>query len=347
MYYLGIDGNIMSLAGIAIAIGDIADMGIIMTENIYRRLGKEPDRPYLDVVYDAATEVGGAMFAAVSNTIISFIPVFALTDAEGKMFKPLAFTKTFAIAGSMMVAITLVPVIAYYTLKPIQWSKQRSLTLGVSVGLLATLATFGILHWGLGTDSRWSGWPTAIGVGIMVGFCVYRVGREQVLDVEQNMVSRGLHAVFEPLLRWTLNNKKTFLAIPTALVVFGLLIWLGFARIAYPAEAGLKAAGVDPTDSVAWRKMKRVFPGIGREFMPPLDEGSLLYMPSLLPSASLSQGKEIIALQNQAIREVPEVESVVGKVGRSESALDPAPTSMIETIIILKPVAKDPRAALA
>jgi Cu(I)/Ag(I) efflux system membrane protein CusA/SilA len=337
MYYLGIDGNIMSLAGIAIAIGDIADMGIIMTENIYRRLGKEPDRPYLDVVYDAATEVGGAMFAAVSNTIISFIPVFALTDAEGKMFKPLAFTKTFAIAGSMMVAITLVPVIAYYTLKPIQWSKQRSLTLGVSVGLLATLATFGILHWGLGTDSRWSGWPTAIGVGIMVGFCVYRVGREQVLDVEQNMVSRGLHAVFEPLLRWTLNNKKTFLAIPTALVVFGLLIWLGFARIAYPAEAGLKAAGVDPTDSVAWRKMKRVFPGIGREFMPPLDEGSLLYMPSLLPSASLSQGKEIIALQNQAIREVPEVESVVGKVGRSESALDPAPTSMIETIIILKP----------
>ncbi|MBI3395014.1 MAG: efflux RND transporter permease subunit, partial [Spirochaetia bacterium] len=100
MYWIGIDGNIMSLAGIAIAIGDVADMGIIMTENIYRRLGLEPDRPYRDVVYDAATEVGGAMFAAVSNTVISFLPVFLLTGPEGKLFQPLAYTKTFAYGAS-------------------------------------------------------------------------------------------------------------------------------------------------------------------------------------------------------------------------------------------------------
>lgn len=337
MYYLGIDGNIMSLAGIAIAIGDIADMGIIMTENIYRRLGKEPDRPYFDVVQDAAKEVGGAMFAAVSNTIISFIPVFALTGAEGKMFKPLAFTKTFAIAGSMIIAITLVPVIAYYTLKPIRWSRKRSLLMAIGAGLSAMVATFSILHWGLGTDSLWSGWPTAIGVGIMIAAGVYRVGREQILDVEQNAIARGINAIFRPALVWTLNHKKAFLAIPTALVLLGLLVWLGFAKIAYPVEAGLKAFGADPTQTSAWTEMKRAFPGIGREFMPPLDEGSLLYMPSLLPSASLSQGREVIAMQNKAIRSVPEVESVVGKVGRSESALDPAPTSMIETIIILKP----------
>ncbi|MBI1830856.1 MAG: efflux RND transporter permease subunit, partial [Planctomycetes bacterium] len=118
MYWIGIDGNIMSLAGIAIAIGDVADMGIIMTENIYRRLGLEPDRPYQDVVYDAATEVGPAMFAAVSNTVISFLPVFLLTGPEGKLFQPLAYTKTFAYGASMVLAITLVPVIAYYTFKP-------------------------------------------------------------------------------------------------------------------------------------------------------------------------------------------------------------------------------------
>jgi len=337
MYWLGIDGNIMSLAGIAIAIGDVADMGIIMTENIYRRLGLEPERPYADVVYDAAIEVGGAMFAAVSNTVISFLPVFALTGAEGKLFKPLAYTKTFAIAASIILAITLVPVLAYYMLKPVRWSRRRSLTLGGAVGLAASAVTFVALRWGLGLAGAWSGWPTAVGVGVMVGACVFRVGREQILPVEQNAVARGINALFRPALRWTLDHKALFLALPTGLVLIGLTVWLGFARLAYPVEAGLKTVGVDPTQTAAWLEMKRIFPGIGREFMPPLDEGSLLYMPSLLPSASLTQGQEVIAKQNRAIQEVPEVESVVGKVGRSESALDPAPTSMIETIIILKP----------
>jgi Cu(I)/Ag(I) efflux system membrane protein CusA/SilA len=174
----------------------------------------------------------------------------------------------------------------------------------------------------------------------MVAAAIYRMGREQILDIEQNAVSRGIHAIFQPALRWTLDHKKTFLLIPTALVALGLLVWLGFARVAFPVEAGLQSVGVDPTESTAWTKMKEVFPGIGREFMPPLDEGSLLYMPSLLPSASLSMGKEVLAVQNRAIKTVPEVESVVGKVGRSESALDPAPTSMIETIIMLRPEAQ-------
>ncbi len=337
MYWLGVDGNIMSLAGIAIAIGDIADMGIIMTENIYRRLGQEPDRPRLTVISDAAKEVGGPMFAAVSNTIISFIPVFALTGAEGKLFKPLAYTKTFAIAASMIVAITLVPVLAYYLFKPFRWSRRRSFVWALVVGFLAIVSMFVILHWGLGNSSRWSGWPTAISVGVMVGAAVYRVGREQIVKSEDNAVSRGIHAVFRPALRWTLNHKAAFLAIPICLVLLGLLVWLGFGKLAYPVEAGFKAIGADPSETTAWKELKRVFPGIGREFMPPLDEGSLLYMPSLLPSASLSQGQEVIAKQNRAIRAIPEVENVVGKVGRSESALDPAPTSMIETIITLRP----------
>ncbi|TXT33634.1 MAG: Acriflavin resistance protein [Planctomycetota bacterium] len=119
MYWCGVDSNIMSLAGIAIAIGDVSDMGIIMTENIYRRLAAEPERPYAEVVYEAAIEVGGAIMNAVTNTIISFIPVFALTGPEGKMFQPLAYTKTFAIAASVILAITVVPVMSYYLLKPV------------------------------------------------------------------------------------------------------------------------------------------------------------------------------------------------------------------------------------
>jgi copper/silver efflux system protein len=337
MYWMGVDSNIMSLAGIAIAIGDVADMGIIMTENIYRRVALEPERPLLEVVYEAATEVGGAMFTAVSNTLISFIPVFALTEAEGKLFHPLAYTKTFAIAASVILAITLVPVLCTLLLKPTRWSRGRSLTLALLTGVPAVFIMQALLHWGLGDSTRWSGWPTALAVGIMVGAAVYRMGRERLLPLEQNVVSRAIFGVFRPMLRWSLDHKATFLSIPVSLVLLGLLIWLGFHRVAYPVQAGLEAMGVEPTETVAWRRLNRLFPGIGREFMPALDEGSLLAMPSLLPSASLTEVQKIIAQQDQAMLTVPEVTSVVGKFGRADSALDPAPISMIETIVLLKP----------
>lgn len=337
MYFLGVDSNIMSLAGIAIAIGDVSDMGILMTENIYRRLSEEPDGSHLDVVRDAAKEVGPAMVTAVSNTIISFIPVFALTGAEGKMFKPLAYTKTFAIAASIILALTLVPVLSYYMLKPTRWSRGRSLLFGCICGVVAVFVTHFALTWGLGISGHRTGWPTALGVGIIVSAVVYRMGREKLVPLEKNVVSRGIFSFFRPLLHSVLNHKGAFLTIPMTLVGLGLCVWLGFSRMAYPVEVGLKAIGVDPTETSAWLKLRRIFPGIGREFMPPLDEGSLLYMPSLLPSASLSEGQKILAKQDAAIRAVPEVKSVVGKLGRSESALDPAPISMIETIILLKP----------
>ncbi|MFO0842301.1 MAG: efflux RND transporter permease subunit [Gemmataceae bacterium] len=340
MYWLGVDSNVMSLAGIAIAIGDVADMGIIMTENIYRRLANEPDRPYMDVVYDAAAEVGPPMWTAVSNTIVSFIPVFALTGPEGKLFHPLAYTKTFAIAASLVLALTLVPVLCYLLLKPTRWSRRRALLIGLAAGIPAALITQPLLRWGLGASPHWSGWPTACGVGVLVAALVYRMGREQLLPVEQNLASRGVFALFRPILRWTVNHKLTFLALPAALVALGLTTWLGFARVAYPVEAGLKALGHDPTQAPAWAALGKAFPGIGREFMPPLDEGSFLYMPSLLPSASLAEVQDALAQQDAAIRNVPEVASVVGKAGRAESALDPAPIGMIETVILLKPESK-------
>jgi Cu(I)/Ag(I) efflux system membrane protein CusA/SilA len=337
MYLLGVDSNIMSLAGIAIAIGDVADMGIIMTENIYHRLAAEPDRPYATVVTEAATEVGGAIVTAVSNTIISFIPVFALTGPEGKLFKPLAYTKTFAIAASVVLAVTLVPVLSYYLLKPARWPLRRALLLGGLAGLGATLATRAELVWGLGLGQHGQGWPTAAAVGIIVAALVYRLGRERLVPLEQNLVSRAIFAVYQPSLRWVLDHKAAFLILPLALVTVGMTTWFGFARVAYPLEAGLKAIAIDPTRSAIWARLRRTFPGIGREFMPPLDEGSLLFMPSLLPSASLSQAQEVLARQDAAIQQVPEVASVVGKLGRAESALDPAPIGMVETIILLKP----------
>src|SRR3989304_6593673 len=136
MYMRGVDSNILSLAGLAIAIGDVADMGIIMTENIYRHIAKnDGSKSHYQCVEAGAFEVGTAIITAVSNTIVSFLPVFALTDQEGKLFKPLAYTKTFAITASAILAITVVPLLAYHLLKPVQWSRRRCIGLAASVGV--------------------------------------------------------------------------------------------------------------------------------------------------------------------------------------------------------------------
>lgn len=337
MYWLGVDSNIMSLAGLAIAIGDVSDMGIIMTENIYRRIAAEPDRPYDEVVYEAATEVGGAILTAVTNTIISFIPVFALTGPEGKMFGPLAYTKTFAIGASVVLAITIVPVLCHFLLRPVVWTRRRSLIVASCAGVAAMLALRGFIVWGLKLPGAWSGWPTAVGVGVIVGLLVYRMGRERLLPLEQNLVSRFVFAWYKPSLRWVLAHKATFMTLPLALILLGSTVWLGFDRVTTPLQLGLRTLGYDLSKSETWQRLDRIFPGIGREFMPPLDEGSFLYMPSILPAGSLTLAEEVIQQQDIAIRTVPEVKDVVGKVGRAESSLDPAPISMIETIVTLKP----------
>lgn len=359
MYWMGVDSNIMSLAGLAIAIGDVSDMGIIMTENIYRRLTEVrkdaapaeplssghsqggslalPTNNYLATVYDASTEVGGAIVTAVVNTVVSFIPVFALTGPEGKMFRPLAYTKTFAIAASVILAITVVPVLSYYLLKPVTWSRRRSLLIGVLAGVAAMIALRLALVWGLDLGTTWTGWPTALGVGFLVGALVYRMGREQLIPLEENRVSQAIFKVYRPTLRWVLTHKGTFLTIPVCVIALGFTLWLGFDFVGTPISATFRVAGIDITKTSSWQRLEQTFPGIGREFMPPLDEGSLLYMPSILPSASLTIAEEVIKQQDLAIRTVPEVRDVVGKVGRAESSLDPAPISMIETIVTLIP----------
>lgn len=398
MYLFGVDSNIMSLAGLAIAIGDISDMGIIMSENIYRRLAEatedeKREKGYFGIVYNGATEVGGAIVTAVSNTIVSFLPVFFLADQEGKLFKPLAFAKTFAIGLSVVIAITVVPFLCYLLFRPVKWRTHTTFAIAVICGMFAIFATHAVFAWGFAVSGG-QGWLISIAVGVSITLCVIRMTREKFVPLEENRVSRIIAKVYTPSLRWVLNHKKTFMAVPVVILFVGLTVWLGIHRTIYPLEwvvnlfaretaspdlkrmmyAGadedvtrplleldqlrlqllIDKQGVERSRLLLRRQDKaerdadalagltvvkevRILPGIGREFMPPLDEGSFLYMPSLLPQAALSEVAAVNSKQDLAIASVPEVESVVGKIGRAESAIDPAPISMIETIVILKP----------
>lgn len=397
MYLVGVDSNVMSLAGLAIAIGDVADMGIIMTENIYRRIASAaPGKNYFQKVYEGATEVGGAILTAVSNTIVSFIPVFFLTDQEGKLFRPLAFTKTFAIGASVILAVTVVPWLCYLMFRPITASRRLVHSVAAGLGGLAAVVAHTIIFWGYASSTHLSGWPTAIAIGVLVYLVVVRMSRERFLPLEDNAVSRRIARVYQPTLIWILQHKRLFMLVPVLILFLGVTIWQGLGVTLYPVEwlinrfayesitpelrakmylkpdearkrplvefaelrwQRLTQANAtqtrllwrrqDPRDTAAERlagidvvQEGRIFPGLGREFMPPLDEGSILYMPSLLPHAALSQAIAINSTQDLAIATVPEVASVVGKLGRAETALDPAPIGMFETIVILKPVSE-------
>jgi Cu(I)/Ag(I) efflux system membrane protein CusA/SilA len=250
MYYQGINANIMSLGGIAIAIGAMVDAAIVMIENAHRKLedfrhehGELSNKQRIDVIIGAASEVGPALFFSLLIITLSFIPVFTLEAQEGKLFAPLAFTKTYAMAAAAGLSVTLVPV----------------------------LMTFFI--------------------------------RGKIRSETENPLNRWLIAIYKPMLGSVLRHPK--LTIGAAVVVVLITLWpLG---------------------------------KLGSEFMPPLDEGDLLYMPTALPGLSVSKASEILQLSDRLIKTVPEVKSVFGKTGRAETATDPAPLEMLETTIQFKP----------
>ena len=298
MYYLKIDANIMSLSGIAIAIGALVDMGIIMTENAYRHLImyaediKKGIKTRLDVIYNAASEVGSAVLTAVLTTVVSFLAVFALEAQEGKLFKPLAYTKTFVLLASVVVALTLIPVLSMYLLK----GKLRS--------------------------------------------------------PDENPLVKTLQRNYEKILRWVLNHRSVFLLIPAvilisslafilpkdiiSLAIFSIIVLATLIFILPKKAKSLVALVLIGALSLGWFWFS---PRIGREFMPAFDEGSILFMPVMRPSVSLTEAVRVIQIQDKIISSFPEVEMVVGKVGRAETATDPAPVEMFETIITLKPKA--------
>ena len=250
MKAFGITSNIMSLGGIAIAIGVIVDASIVLVENAYRNVARAQEtkgtltrEDFIEISIVSAKQVGRPIFFAVAIMVVSFLPVFLLEGQEGKLFRPLAFTKTFVLGGSAIIAITLVPV-------------------------------------------------------LMVMLTRGRFRRDG-----ENPLTRFLHWLYEPVIRWVLKYRKTAIA----LNVVALLVTIPMIM------------------------------NMGSEFMPPLDEGSLLFMPVALPSASITEVNRIVQVQDAIIMTVPEVEQVLGKVGKAETSTDPAPVSMIESIVLLKP----------
>jgi Cu(I)/Ag(I) efflux system membrane protein CusA/SilA len=363
MKQFGVDANIVALSGIAIAIGTMVDMGIVICENILRHLDEaSPDDDKLQVVYKASSEVGGAVLTAVSTTIVGFLPVFTMTGPEGKLFKPLAFTKTFALIASIIVALTIIPPAAHilftrkFSLKRVKryilgalliaasiiaavWLKVWIGALIVAIGLYHLLServpqkvrgrlplianVIAVLLVGIILTNHWL--PLGPDKGTIRNFIFVALligGLLTFFKIFQTFYTR--------ILGWCLAHKVLFLSIPVMLLIIGAAVWMGFAKVFFFVPQALRA-------NELWASAVRTFPGLGKEFMPPLDEGSYLYMPTTMPHASIGECLDVLQKQDIAFTSIPEVESAVGKIGRVESPLDPAPISMIETVINYKP----------
>jgi Cu(I)/Ag(I) efflux system membrane protein CusA/SilA len=360
----GVDANIVALSGIAIAIGTIVDMGIIVCENILKHLGEaSPDENRRDVIYRATSEVGSAILTAVSTTVVSFLPVFTMEAAEGKLFRPLAFTKTYALIASVIVALTIIPPAAHLLFTRSGGGTRRRVRYLYVLLVLAGVTAIVVKGW------WWAGLLLAlIGIYGTVALILPRVVRNAVPWVANAVVvlsvlvvlsqqwlpigpEKGLlrnailvggtiggllllfqlfQLAYPSVLRWCLAHKVTFLVLPAMIVVAGAVTWRGFDEIFkwLPTQAKESEPGVYLSDK---------FPGLGKEFMPPLDEGSYLYMPVTMPHASIGEVIDVLQKQDISFQQVPEIESAVGKLGRVESPLDPAPLSMIETVINYHP----------
>ncbi|MBT8258930.1 MAG: efflux RND transporter permease subunit [Bacteroidia bacterium] len=333
MKLFGVDANIVALSGIAIAIGTMVDVGIILSENIVRHLDENGEELAINtVIYNATTEVSGAILTAVMTTIISFIPVFTMIGAEGKLFRPLAFTKTFALVASIIVALFLIPPFAAYLFKKRRNKISIRFLLNgalVIIGIVAVifgywlgliLVAFGVLAILKLLNKIDQRQLNMSNMGVSVAAIIYLLSSYwRPLGVDRNIfmnlvfvaiICFGLLIIFKlfkryyvQILNWALNNKLAFLSIPTIIVISGFLI------------------------------MRNT----GQEFMPSLNEGSFLLMPTSMPHSGIEENKRVLQQLDMAVASIPEIETVVGKAGRVESALDPAPLSMYENMIIYKP----------
>lgn len=344
MRVFGVDANIMSLAGIAIAIGTMVDMGIIILENIYDSLahwelaGKPGgERRRLVVIRDAAAEVVPAVMTAVTTTIVSFVPVFCLTGRDQRLFAPLAWTKTFALASSLIVAVVVVPMLCRMLLKKSEspWWKVW----GGGIWFAIQNVTLCQFVWRDHIAHRTNlslPWLTVIiaMVSLLLGWWI---SRERVRPVDQNPVSRLLLWLYGGRLKLALRRKVLMLSFPAVIFFVGLGAWIGLPTVLQPIEKGFNLLGADLNEVPGYVDAKHTFTGLKTDDWIALDEGSWFYMPSLYPAASFSQAMEVLQTQDAMIKEIPEVANVLGKIGRVESALDPAPAAMIETYVMLKP----------
>ena len=358
-----VDANVVALSGIAIAIGTIVDMGVVLIENILKHLDSaDENESRLEVVYRACAEVGSAVVTAVLTTVISFLPVFTMEAAEGKLFKPLAYTKTFALIGSIVVALTIIPPLAHWIIA----GKFKS-TLTKS-GFWAGMGVAGLLGW---IFVSWFPWWLGL---LMMATAAFHHFSTHIPDVTRRitlytfnfgvaiLVALWLAADWKPLgperdflniffvlitiggllgffclfirlypklLALLLEMKIAFLGFCCMILLFGFCVWLGWGTLFGWMPDVVKK-------SRPFVAMTHQLPGLGKEFMPSLDEGSFLWMPTTMPHASIGESMDVMQKQDMAIHAIPEIESVVGKLGRAESPLDPAPISMFETVVNYK-----------
>ncbi len=397
MRYFHVDANIVALSGIAIAIGTMVDLGIIMSENIIKHFDEAPpEQKLITTIYNGASEVSSAILTAVSTTIVSFIPVFTMQAAEGKLFGPLAFTKTFALIAALIVSLLIMPTLAHWFFgakikneKIRKWLNIALIPIGVAAliagqtwgglillafGLVGVVKTFSGKRFDVSREKSETGKSTpstgsamqqrmrsfafrvleyaeiiivVIGVFWLLAKYWLPLGPAKSLVMNILFVSLlvtiilGFFIVLEyfykPILRWCLNHKVTFLLIPSFLILFGAVTWMGFNNIFGFVAKGFDTVGWNVRTTKVWSGLTHTFPAIGKEFMPSLNEGSFLLMPTSMPHSGFEYNRKVLAQLDMLLTNIPEVELTVGKLGRVESALDPAPISMYENVINYRP----------
>lgn len=308
MHLVGINANIMSLGGIAIAIGVVVDSAIIMVENAHKHLDREEERVHAglppkdrgEIISEAAKEVGPALFFALLIITVSFLPVFVLGGESGRLFKPLAFTKTFAMAAASILSVTIIPVLMYYFITsrvlPKDWGWKRNLMLTLLAMFIPAILLFIVVSFTALYPYRF--W-ISVGWAVFAGMLLIP---QRIIHEDNSPISRFMQWLYNPLFHVTMRHPKTTLIVAT----------LALLSAIYP------------------------YSQLGTEFMPPLDEGDLLYMPTTDPSISVTKSKELLQQTDKLIKTFPEVLSVHGKIGRADTATDPAPLSMIETVVQLE-----------
>ncbi|RXP54819.1 efflux RND transporter permease subunit [Lutibacter sp. HS1-25] len=376
MKYFHVDANIVALSGIAIAIGVMVDVGIVFTENIIRHLELPENegvkgKNLTQLIYLATIEVAGAIVTALATTVVSFLPVFAMQASEGKLFRPLAFTKTFALMSSLIIGIMFIPALAHilFSIKIDKKKTSRifnSILIGFGVVFLATFGSvIAIALILVGVNNLLTivsprslfknriQLPYSEKVANIINIVIAALVVIYFLTIEwlplgaSNSTFTNLIFVslllcvilgflmlivhfYTPILKWCLVNKWKFLMLPIFVLIFGVVAWLGINKTVGFLPQPIKNTSV-------WKSLEKTFPGIGNEFMPALNEGSFLLMPTTMPHSSISENMETQASLNRHLMSIPEIESSVGKWGRVNSALDPAPTSMYENTINFLP----------
>ena len=374
MKFFGVEANIVALSGIAIAIGVMVDIGIIYIENIIRHLEMPGNRnlrgqDLRNLILAATTEVTPAVTTALATTIVSFIPVFAMQAAEGKLFRPLAFTKTFAIFSSLVLGILVLPTFAYL-LFSVRFDVRKIKRIWNVILIAAGL--FFIIAWGawpamaliaIGGNNlldylwteKYRGYPNYINMAITILVALYYLSAEWLPLGDHNSILvnflfvTGIVAViltllmlmvhfYERIIRWCLDYKWEFLLIPAFTMFLGIMAWQGTDRIFGFVATGMGKTGWKNFRQTSfWQGAMKLFPGTGKEFMPSLNEGSFLLMPTSMPHSSIEKNIEYVQTLDKRLAAIPEVEIAVGKWGRVNSALDPAPVQMFENTINYRP----------